>query len=467
MRRARPEQGDVIDGFRLDACIHRGAMSALWRVSRTEGECDDPPLLMKIPTLAEGEDVSAIVGFETEQMILPRLTGPHAPRFVAAGDFAQTPHLVMELVEGRSLHDIAKEGPLPADRVAAIGASVARALQDLHRQHVIHLDLKPANILIRPNGEAVFIDFGLSRHDELPDLLGEESDVPMGTAPYISPEQVIGVRWEPKSDHFALGVILYELVTGKWPFGNPQRKSGMMRRIWRDPVPPRAINPDCPPWLQEAILRCLCVDPARRYGSAAQLAFALENPDQATLTERATRLKQDGFWTVLRRRLKAPTRPSPAQIRIAAELDAAPIVMVAVDLANGVNELAERVRVQAGRAVEAEPGARLACVTVIKTALLSLEEDVDDQGRTAYLQRLIELKDWARALNLPQDTISFHVLEALDPAAALIDYVRKNQVDHVVLGARGSSALRRYLGSVSSQVVAEAPCTVTVVRLPG
>src|SRR5438045_54318 len=98
MGQARPQPGDVIDGFRLDTLVHRGPMSTLWRVSRP-GREGGAPLVMKIPSLAEGEDVSAIVGFELEQMILPRLSGPHVPRFVAAGDFDETPHLVMEWIE--------------------------------------------------------------------------------------------------------------------------------------------------------------------------------------------------------------------------------------------------------------------------------------------------------------------------------------------------------------------------------
>jgi eukaryotic-like serine/threonine-protein kinase len=461
----RQQVGDVIDGFVLEECLHRTVMSSLWRVARPEAGGGQPRLVMKIPSFQPGDDASAIVGFELEQMILPRLSGPHAPRFVAAGDFTRVPYVVMEWVDGESLLAIARKAPVPAERVAEIGARIARALQDLHRQHVIHLDLKPANILLRPSGEAVFIDFGLSRHDELPDLLGEESDVPMGTSPYISPEQVLGVRSEPKSDHFALGCILYELATGKQPFGDPSGKAGMMRRFWRDPVPPRALAPDCPPWLQDVILRCLSVDPSRRFASAAQLAFALENPEKVELTWRAAKLHRDGFWTVLRRRLATRRSAARPQARIAAQLDSAPIILAAVDLQPGQDELALSLRTHAERTFTAEPGARLVCVTVLKTALLSLDDSAPRNGGNAYVQRLVELQDWARGLKVPTDAISFHVLEAVDPAAALIEYARKNQVDHIVIGARGSSALRRYLGSVSSQVVAESPCTVTVVRL--
>ncbi len=466
MSRIRPVQGESIDGFRLDECIHRGTMSSLWLAGFDDKEPGSAatPLVMKFPSLAEGDDVSSIVGFEVEQMILPRLSGPHVPRFVASGDFAQTPYLVMQRVEGESLARSIERAPLPVDAIADLGARIARGLQDLHRQKVLHLDLKPANIMIARDGTAVFLDFGLSHHAELPDLLAEESDVPMGTGPYIAPEQIVGDRGEPRSDIYAVGIILYELATGRWPFGNPQRKAGMMRRFWKDPLPPRKINPEIPQWLQEIILRCMEVDPDKRFATAAQLAFALQNPDQTVITERGRREKPDGAMAVFRRWLKSRNVQRRLRPRMAERIDSSPIVMAAVDLSNGVDALGERVRVHARRTLDADPQARLTCVTVLKTAILSLETGLDEKGNNIYVQRLVELKDWARPLGVEDDRISVHVLEAVDPAAALIEYARHNQVDHIVIGARASSALRRYLGSVSAQVVAEAPCTVTVVR---
>lgn len=464
MSRNKPVQGAVIDGFRLDERIHNGPMSSLWLAS-LEGSPEK--LVMKIPSLAEGDDVSAIVGFEVEQMILPRLSGPHAPRFVAAGDFSKTPYLVMQCVDGESLARIAGRAPLPPEEVANLGARIARGLQELHRQKVLHLDLKPANIMLGVDGTAVFLDFGLSRHDELPDLLGEESDVPMGTGAYISPEQIEGERNEPRSDIFALGVILYELVTGRLPFGNPQRKGGMKRRLWKDPLPPRKVNPLCPDWLQEVILRCLEVDAHARYATPAQVAFALQNPEQVAISERGKRWRTDGFVTVLRRWLRSGHGRWERKPRIAESVVGAPIVMAAVDLSNGIDPLAELLRIHARRALDADPESRLACVTILKTALLAVEKDVDAEGNNIYVQRLVALKDWARPIGVDDERVSVHVLEAVDPAAALIEYARKNQVDHIVMGARANSALRRYLGSVSAQVVAEASCTVTVVRTSG
>src|SRR5579859_724541 len=180
MAKPRLASGTTIDGFLIGALIHSGAMALLFEVTRGDIAI---PLLMKVPRLFEGEDPAAIVGFEMEQMILPRLSGIHVPRFVAAGDFAVQPYIVMERIEGASLLPRLDALPLPYDEVASIGAGIAIALDDLHRQHVVHLDVKPSNVMFRPTGEAVLIDFGLSRHDQLPDLMEEEFRLPYGTAP--------------------------------------------------------------------------------------------------------------------------------------------------------------------------------------------------------------------------------------------------------------------------------------------
>ena len=103
---------------------------------------------------------------------------------------------------------------------------------------------------------------------------------------------------------------------------------------------------------------------------------------------------------------------------------------------------------------------------MLKLSRIAVDLFEDAQGRSLHVQRLIQLRQWGEPLGLPPDRITFSILEAADPAAALVDYARHNHVDHIVIGARASSALRRYLGSVSSQVVAEAPCSVTVVRTP-
>ena len=207
------------------------------------------------------------------------LAGPHVPRFVAAGDLARCAHVVMEKVEGRPLSDWLGRGPVPASEVARLGAALAAALHDLHRQEVVHLDVKPSNVIVRPDGTAVLVDFGLARHAHYPDLLAEEFRHPVGSPPYMAPEQVLGLRSDPRSDVFALGAVLYELATGALPFGAPTTVAGLRKRLWRDPLPPRALAAAVPEWLQEVILRCLEPVADARYATAAQVAFDLSNPE--------------------------------------------------------------------------------------------------------------------------------------------------------------------------------------------
>jgi len=316
----------------------------------------------------------------------------------------------------------------------------------------------------------VLVDFGLSRHEQLPDLLEEEFTLPMGTGPYMSPEQVQFVRNDPRSDLFALGVMLYHLATGERPFGQPNSVRGLRRRLYVEPVPPRAIRPELPKWLQEIILRCLEVKPDRRYQSAAQLALDLREPGGVALTARAEKLQVSGAMRRLKRWFFAlgsePTPVPPAGQQLARS----PIVMAAVDVGNATPELLTQLCETVRRIVQTEAGARLACVSVMKVNRIGIDELTDKQGQSLHVKQLIALKHWARpiskALNLEDGRLTFHVLEAPDAAGAIIDFAHRNGVDHIVMGARGASALRRYLGSVSGQVVAESDCTVTVVREP-
>jgi serine/threonine protein kinase len=452
--------GQRIDGFELLEPLHRGGMASIWRVARADLSI---PAVMKVPAIQD--DPTAIVGFEVEQMIMPLLSGVHVPRFVAAGGFEAQPYIVMEYIEGASLRASLDETPLAADKVVAIGAAIAEALHDLHHQHVIHLDVKPSNIMFRPGGPVVLIDYGLARHERLPDLLAEEFRLPLGTAPYISPEQVLQVRDDPRSDLFALGAVLYHLITGQRAFGTPTSISGLRKRLYRAPPSPREINPNCPPWLQEIILHCLEVDAERRYGSAAQVAFDLTQPRTVTLTVRASQTSKSSLGQRLRRWLRS-LGAQPAPRNVTQQLTRAPIVVAAIDLSQEWEALADALRSAARRVLQSEPHARLACVSVLRTNRLGPDDPNDQTGRNRHVQLLVQLQHWARPLELPAHRVTYHVLEAPDPADAIIDYARTNRVDHIVVGCRGLSGLRRYLGSVSTRIVAEAPCTVTVVKVP-
>jgi serine/threonine protein kinase len=454
------EPGVIVDGFRLEEIAHRGGMATVWRVSRPGTTM---PMLMKVPKIGEGTDPAAIVSFEMELMIMPRLTGPHAPKFVAAGDFAVQPYIIMEAIPGKTLLSRLPELPLPYAEVADIGVKIAQALDDLHRQHVVHLDVKSSNIMFRPTGEAVLLDFGLSHHDQLPDLMQEEFRLPFGTAPYMSPEQLHGIRNDPRSDLFALGVLLYFLSTGVRPFGESETLRGMRRRLWRDPVPPRRLRPDYPPWLQEIVLRCLEIEPGWRYPTAAQLAFDLTHQNEVKLTARSERLRRDPLTTVLRRRFNTDLPRPRDKPALAAQLASAPIIAVAIDL-EGSRSINDALRVTAERILATLPSARLACLNVLKQGRITIDFTLDEYGHNKQIDRLVALKHWAEPMKLDERHLTAHVLEAVDPAAAILEFAQANHVDHILIGARQDSFLRTLLGSVSAKVAAEARCTVTVVR---
>jgi serine/threonine protein kinase len=461
MAKSALTKGDIIDGFVIGDLVHNGGMARLWSVSKSG---IDIPLLMKVPRIGEGDDPAAIVSFEMEQMILPKLSGPHVPQFVANGDFAAQPFIVMERIAGSSLYPWLEALPRSDEEVATLGAKIADALDAIHRQNVVHLDLKPSNIVFRETGEAVLIDYGLACHIHMPDLMAEEFRLPYGTAPYMAPEQVIGRRTDFRSDLFALGVLMYFFATGTRPFGDPQRLSGLRKRLWRDPWPPRALRPEISPALQEVILRCLAVKPDWRYQSAAQIANDLRDLTQVKLTARAEKLHRDPWTEVIRRRFN----PEPLGIHrpavVAGQYADAPIVLVAIDLDNATPDGDAMLRLTTQRIIEKSPQARIACLNIQRINRINLDTSLDDAGHNKHVARLVLLKGWAQPIKAPEGAITYHVLEAVSPAAAILDFARANKVDHIVMGARDNSALRSLIGSVAGEVAAEAPCTVTVVR---
>ena len=462
--------GHLIDGFQIQACLHAGGMAHIYKVvyapladgSRREAEF---LMAMKIPRMTAADGAENIVSFEVEAQILSELKGPHVPRFVAAGDLSRLPYLVMEYVEGQTLqHWLDQRQDLTVSRMAALGAAMARAAHSLHQQNVCHLDLKPANVLIRPDGVAVLLDFGLSCHAHLPDLLAEELRQAVGSPVWISPEQVVGVRGDPRSDIFAIGVMLYELATGELPFGEPATAAGLRQRLWTDPVPPRKHRSDLPEWLQEVILRCLAPVAAERYPSASHLAFDLIHPEQVRVTERGRNTQGTGFWTHFKRWVRASGmayRPSPVPVR---QIEQVPIIMVAVPHHDVSDATLYSLREAVSRSLGIRPGARLACVTVISPSQTSTTEA--DKGETqVHRWHLSRLQQWAQPLDLDGHQTSFHVLESGDVAQALLRYAEGNQVNMVILGAATHGlSMQRVLATVPIKVAMQAPCTVILVK---
>ena len=458
------EPGAELDGFTIGECVHRGGMATLWSVTHPGITV---PLLMKIPRVSEGEDPAAIVSFEMEQMIVPRLAGLHVPACFGSGDFERQPYVVIERIPGKTLYHRLGDLPLGYEEARVIGGKIATALADLHRQNVIHHDIKPSSIMFRDSGEAVLIDFGLSHHNQLPDLLQEEFRLPYGTAPYMAPERLLGVRDDPRSDLFSLGVLLYFFTTGVRPFGETETLRGMRRRLWRDPHPPRKLKADYPPWLQEIVLRCLEIEPVWRHpdGVATGVRTGASRSGQAhrAVGAVAARSAVDGVAPPLQPRADQPRPKSD----VAAQLASGPIVAVAHRYRGRLGP-AQRVPARHRRAVAGD--AAVGAARLHQRAEARPHHHRQDARRSRATTSTST--GWSRSgtgprrLSLDESRLTVHVLEAIDPASAILEFTAVNHVDHIVIGARQNSLARALLGSVSAKVAAEAACTVTVVRPP-
>lgn len=457
------QEGKIIDGFTLGKEVHRGGMASLYSATK---DGIDVPILLKIPRVGRDQPVESLIGFETELTILRALKSPYVPKYLGSGNMATRPYIAMERVEGRPLEDFIKEGKtFSVDEVVKIGADLAQAVQSLHAQDAIHLDLKPENILIDNKGKLTLIDFGLSHHARYPDLLAEEMRKGVGSAPYISPEQVAGIRSDSRSDIFSIGVIMYELLTGELPFGNPQSMSGLRKRMWAQAFPPRAIRKEIPRWLQEVILRCLEPRAADRYQSATRLRQALRDPESVKLTERANRVEPLSFWENLKRMFKAAGyEPSPSPRPSMGNQDA-PLMIAAIDTRQSDADLRERMQTTAKNLLQAYPESRLVCISTISSTPTFEGSQENETASGIVRSHLVQLMDWAKPLKLPPERISYHVLEALDPASRIVEFAKDNDASLILIGASHKLPNKVTPWRTSmTKIVEEAPCSVHIVR---
>jgi nucleotide-binding universal stress UspA family protein len=457
----RVAPGSTIDGFVVGRHLHSGAMGNIFEVTKPGLTAR---MIMKVPRVGPNEPTEGIISFETEAAIVPVLSGPHVPLFIAAGDLTRTPYLVVEWIDGASLEEMLAAGRLPPLEAARVGAALADALHSMHEQEAIHFDVKPENVILKKDGAAALIDFGFAHHARFPDLLAEETRFGAGSSAYVSPEQIQGTREDPRSDIFSLGVVLYEVTTGKLPF---EPDTDVRNRLWLVPVPPMAIVPEMPSWLQEIILRCLEPRADLRYQSAAHVAFDLRNPAQVLLTARARRLRRPGMMQHVRRFLRARREFGRRTPLPNAQGGRAPIIMVAVDTAHPDDERQGAIQRVAQQVLSLSEEFRVVCVSVVQSVPLIDGSAPSETASGIHLEHLVRLRHWVEPLRMPVQRISLHAIESESPAEALLEFARSNHVDLIILGAPGPTRPdRSWWRSVASTVTANAHCSVHVVRVP-
>ena len=194
--------------------------------------------------------------------------------------------MVMEWCEGRLLRQILQEGRIPPDRAIRIAIGVLDALEYIHANGVVHRDLKPENIMVDANDNIKLIDFGIASDTAARRLTFAKFTAALGTPDYISPEQVKGKRGDGRSDIYSMGVILYEMLTGKLPFTGPSPLAAMNERLLNHPIPPRVADPSVSPQMQEILYRALERDPRNRYPKAHEFAWDLAHIDQVGIEDR-------------------------------------------------------------------------------------------------------------------------------------------------------------------------------------
>jgi serine/threonine-protein kinase len=324
-------EGTVIGGrYRLDARLARGGMAEVW-LGHDDVLNRAVAVKVLLPHLAA--DGAFHTRFHREAMAAARLSHPHIVSIYDTCSTDDCEAIVMELVRGPTLREVLDDrGSLSPRRAIAIARQVADALAHAHASGLVHRDVKPANILLADDGRVLVSDFGIAKAAEEVSDLTEAGQI-VGTAKYLSPEQVQGLPLDGRADVYALGVVLYEMLCGRPPFSADSSTATALQRLTTDPLRPRQIRAGLSRDLEDVVLKAMARNPEDRYPSAAALCSALDGIDLRHLEDDTGPDSATGGFTVEHDHTPAPgPAPSFTQTERSWMVPAALIVVVAITL---------------------------------------------------------------------------------------------------------------------------------------
>src|ERR1700757_3293935 len=292
------EPGDVLDHYRVDATVARSGMATLYRATDVDG---GRQVALKVPHPEMEADPVLVERFKREHEIGQVLDHPGIVKTFNSEERSRL-YMVIEWVEGRLLRALLnEEGALPIARAEKITLLICDALDYMHKRGIVHRDLKPENVMVNDRDEIKLIDFGIAMKEDARRLTFVNVSSMLGTPDYIAPEQVQGKRGDQRSDMYSLGIMFYEMLTGRVPFGGPNPLAVMNERLVKDPAPPRQLNAEIPPEIEEIVFRALERDPRHRYPSAHEMEWDLEHKETVGMEDRGYRPPRRGAASLLDR----------------------------------------------------------------------------------------------------------------------------------------------------------------------
>ncbi len=289
---AYPEVGDTLDIFILLSKLHEGALSNIYLA---EDQLSRKQVVLKIPCGDILNQPIILYHYQNEERISRLLDHPGVVRFIHRQRSRQ--YIIMEKISGQDLRSkVGRNRYLIPDEALNLIKMLCEIVAYLHGKSIVHLDLKPENIICLENSKIKLIDFGLASCRQLPDLLAVDLQNPQGTPWYIAPEQLQGERADPRCDIYSMGMIFYEMLTGQLPWPRSSKIGIARRRLRHDPTPPRYYNPEIPPQLQSIVLRAVSRHANDRYSSVKEMYDDLRIWQLLPVTSVGRNCKKPSLW---------------------------------------------------------------------------------------------------------------------------------------------------------------------------